>query len=169
MAEGVTFNQFRQEWLEDIQKGDPSTVVLGNRFAHKILNQWLDIGDDVDEPVYCDGAGDGGIDIAHLHRKEAADGGDGDTQAMGDTWYLVQSKYGSAFRGVKTLLEESQKVLDTLDGKRSKLSCLTTGLLERLTTFRNQASERDKIVLVFGTEDPLDEAQKRVLEDIKAM
>ena len=169
MTDTVTLDQFRAEWLKEVQSGNPSTVALGNRFAHKILNQWLDIGDDADEPVYCDGAGDGGIDIAYLHRKEAADGGDGDTQAMGDTWYLVQSKYGSAFKGVTTLLEESQKVLETLDGKRTKLSSLSAGLLERLTTFRNQASERDKMVLVFATEDPLDETQKRALDDVKAM
>jgi hypothetical protein len=46
---------------------------------------------------------------------------------------------------------------------------LAAALLERLTTFRQQASERDKIVLVFATEEPLNEHQKRALEDVKAM
>ena len=118
MADEVSFEQFRHEWMSDVQAGNPSTVMLGNRFAHKILTQWLDVDAETEDPVYCDGSGDGGIDIAYLHRKEAADGGgsDGDTQAMGDTWYLVQSKYGSAFKGVTTLIEESQKVVDSLDG-----------------------------------------------------
>jgi hypothetical protein len=171
MPEEVSFEQFRQEWLSDVQAGDPSTTQLGNRFSHKILTQWLDVDNDTEDPVYCDGAGDGGIDIAYLHRKEAADGGgaDGDTQAMGDTWYLVQSKYGSAFKGTTTLIEESQKVIDSLDGKRPKLSSLAAAVLERLTTFRQQASERDKIVLVFAAEDPLTEDQKRALDDVKAM
>jgi hypothetical protein len=157
--------------MTDVRAGNPSTTTLGNRFSHKLLTQWLDVDDQTEDPVYCDGAGDGGIDIAYLHRKDAADGGsgDGDTQAMGDTWYVVQSKYGTAFKGVTTLLEESQKVIDTLDCKRPKLSSLAGALLERLTTFRQQASERDKIVLVFATEEPLSEEQKRVLEDVKAM
>jgi hypothetical protein len=169
MCDRVSFDQFKDEWLTDVQSGNPSTVVLGNRFSHKIITQWLDVGDDGDEPVMCDGAGDGGIDIAYLHRKEAADGGDGDAQVMGDTWYLIQSKYGSAFRGVNTLIEESQKIFETLDSNRNKLSSLAAGLLERLKTFRHQASERDKLVLVFATIDPLTEEQKRMLDDVKAM
>lgn len=169
MSDTATFEQFREEWLQDVRKDNPSTTALGNRFSHKILTQWLDIGDDADDPVYCDGAGDGGIDIAYLLRKEAADGGDADTLAVGDTWYLVQSKYGKAFQGVPTLIEEGQKVLETLDGKRPKLSSLAAKLLERLTTFRNQASEKDKIVLVFATEEPLTDNQRGALEDVKAM
>jgi hypothetical protein len=170
MADEVTFEQFRDQWLEDVRKDDPSTTVVGNRLSHKILTQWLDVGADGDEPVYCDGAGDGGIDIAYLFRKEAADaGGDGEAQAMGDTWYLVQSKYGSAFKGAATLLQESQKVIDTLDGKRPKLSSLAASLLDRLTTFRQQASDRDKIVLVFATVEPLGTDEKRAMDDIKAM
>jgi len=169
MTETVTFEQFREEWLADIRSGNPSTVDLGNRFSHKILTQWLDISDDADEPIMCDGAGDGGIDIAYLHRNEAADGSEGDALVMGDTWYLVQSKYGSAFAGLNTLIEESQKVFETLDGKRGKLSSLATGLLERLKTFREQASERDKLVLVFATVEPLTELQRTALKDIKVM
>jgi hypothetical protein len=169
MSDTVSFEQFRDEWLADVCSGNPSTTQLGNRFSHKILTQWLDVGDDADEPIMCDGAGDGGIDIAYLHRKEAADGGDGDTLAMGDTWYLVQSKYGTAFRGVKTLIEESQKLFETLDGNRAKLNSLAAGLVERLRTFRHQAGERDKLVLVFATVDPLTEEQKRGMDDVKAM
>jgi hypothetical protein len=118
--------------------------------------------------VYCDGAGDGGIDIAYLHRGEGHDA-EGDGRAEGDTWNLVQSKYGSAFSGPNTLLEESQKVIDTLDGKRGKLSSLAQGLLDRLSNFRRQASDLDRIVLVFGTVDPLSEAEKRVLQDVRNM
>lgn len=167
MSDTITFEQFKDVWLSDVRAGSPSTTDLGHRFAQKILAQWLDVGEGTEDPVYCDGAGDGGIDIAYLHRKEAADA-DAE-QATGDTWYLVQSKYGSAFRGTKTLLEEGQKVIDSLDGKRTKLSSLAAGLLERLTTFRQSASERDRIVLVFAAEDPLTEEQKRALDDVKSM
>ncbi len=168
VTQQLSFETFRDEWLQDVREGEPSTTELGNRFGRKLLSQWLDIDDASDDMVFCDGAGDGGIDIAHLHRAEKQDG-DGETKAEGDTWYLLQSKYGSAFAGVGTLLEESQKVIDTLDGKRPKLSSVASGLLERLANFRQQASDMDRIVLVFGTVDPLSEDEKRVLTDVRNM
>lgn len=164
----ITFDQYREEWLEGVLAGGPSTTELGHRFANKILNHWLEISDDTDDLVYCDGAGDGGIDIAYLDRRDDSDA-DADQIAHGDTWYLVQSKYGSAFQGSNTLLIEGQKVIDTLDGKRSNLSSLAEGLLERVQQFRRQAGERDKIILAYATEEPLTEEQKRVLKDIRNM
>lgn len=134
MAVEVTFDEFKTEWLQSVRADNPTSVQLGNRFAQKIITQWLDVNPDTDDIVYCDGSGDGGIDAAYLYRKEAADN-DGDVQNVGDTWYLIQSKYGSAFRGTKTLIEEAQKVIDTLDGKRTKLSSLAEGILSRLVTF----------------------------------
>lgn len=167
-AEQIPFEQFRDEWLTDIREGDPSTTARGHRFARKLLCQWLDIEDSSDDLVYCDGAGDGGIDIAYLHRGEGQDA-EGEGRAEGHTWYLVQGKYGTAFTGPTTLLEESQKVIDTLDGKRTKLSSLAQALVERVSNFRRQASELDRIILVFGTVDPLSETETRVLNDVRAM
>ena len=119
--QSVTFEAFREQWLSDIQSGNPSTVELGRRFAHKLLIQWLDIESASDDLAYCDGSGDGGIDIAYLDRGERGDTEEGEEEsAVGHTWYIVQSKYGKAFRGTTTLLEESQKVIETLDGA---LSC----------------------------------------------
>ncbi len=163
----VTFEDYREEWLTDVRAGSPSTTELGHRFARKMLTQWRDINDASDDLIYCDGAGDGGIDITYLYRGEDGDG-DNNT-AEGDTWYLVQSKYGSAFQGSGTLLEEGRKVIDTLDGQRPRLSSLASGLLERLIQFGRQASERDKVVLVFATETPLTEEQRRTLADVRVM
>lgn len=42
----------------------------------------------------------------------------------GDTWYLIQSKYGKAFSGTDTLLSKCQKLIDMLDGQRANLSSL---------------------------------------------
>ncbi len=165
----ITFEAFREQWLIDIQKDSPSTIELGRRFAHKLLTQWLDIEGTTDDLVYCDGSGDGGIDIAYLDRGESDGSEAADQSVVGHTWYVVQSKYGKAFQGTTTLLEESQKVIDTLDGRRPKLSSLAQGLLERLTNFRRQASDRDKIRLVFATESPLNEDEKQVLKDVRAM
>jgi hypothetical protein len=121
MAEGdlVPFEQFRASWLESIQEGSPSTRDLGRRFALKLVTQWLDASETTSDVVFCDGTGDGGIDVAILDTgpDESAE----QTEVPGHTWYLVQSKYGSAFAGVDTLLREGQKVIDTLDGKRQHL------------------------------------------------
>ncbi|MNY71858.1 hypothetical protein D3C86_2102910 [compost metagenome] len=59
----------------------------------------------------------------------------------GDVWYLVQSKYGTAFQGPATLFEEGRKVIASIDGAAGRRSSLAAELLERLTTFRALASE----------------------------
>jgi hypothetical protein len=165
---GITFEAFREEWLADVRAGGPSTTELGHRFAAKLLTQWLDIDTSSEDLVYCDGAGDGGIDIAFLDRSDASDE-DIEGMVAGDTWYVVQSKYGKAFQGTNTLLEEGQKIIDSLDGNRQRLSSLAEGLLERLLNFRRQATDRDRLILVFATELPLTEEQHRALRDIRAM
>jgi AIPR protein len=159
------FETFLTAWRESIVDGSPTTTELGRRFAQKIVTQWLDVPETGLEIVYCDGANDGGIDLAILDTG-AEDDGDG---KPGHTWYLVQSKYGSAFAGTPTLLVETQKVIETLDGRRAKLNSLAEGLQERLNIFRSQAAPADRIVLVFATERPLDAAQKATLADIRTM
>jgi hypothetical protein len=165
MSKTVEFEAFHQEWLHDIIEGNPQTLELGRRFARKLVTQWLDVDESSDDIVYCDGSGDGGIDIAYLHRGDSVD----ESTEEGDTWYLVQSKYGKAFSGTGTLLAESQKIIDTLDGHRNRLSSLVEDLVERLTNFRQQASERDKMILVFATETALNDTEKRALNDILSM
>lgn len=164
----VSFDHFRQEWLADVLTGEPSTVEKGRRFARKLLTQWREIDEAADDLVYCDGSGDGGIDIAYLYRGQEGDA-DGEATVEGDRWYLAQSKFGSAFRGTPSLLEEGQKVIDTLSGQRRRLSSLAEGLLERLNTFMRQASEHDRIVLVFATEQALTDEEKRALQGVRAM
>ena len=178
MKDKTDYQQFVQEWVTDIEAGNPSTVKKGHCFACKLFTQWLDIDENDDDIIFCDGTADGGIDLAHLDRKGADDLADDDTDhsddqesGTGDTWYLVQSKYGSAFKGTSSLLEESQKLIDTLDGKRSKLNSLALGVKEKLDNFRSKAKEgKDRIILVFATSDPItDDAQKRAIGDIQAM
>jgi predicted butyrate kinase (DUF1464 family) len=125
------YQEFKNEWLAEVIDGDPSPVVLGNRFSTKIITHWLDFEDSSNEIIYCDGSGDGGIDIAYLQLGEDLEEGANE----GNTWYVVQSKYGKAFRGVSTLLEESNKIFETLTGNRNILSSLSSELVERLKTF----------------------------------
>ena len=167
MAETTTilFDDFKKDWLKEITNGNPSTVELGNRFSKKLVMQWLDFNEDTDDIVFCDGSGDGGIDIAYLQRGDISE----DNANDGDTWYLIQSKYGSAFAGKDTLLIEAQKVIETIDGKTKRLSSIANDLLERLQMFRASASSKDKLILVFATNESLSEDEKRILNDIKIL
>ena len=166
MDDLVSFENFRASWLESITASNPNTVQLGQRFANKLVSQWLDIDEESLEVTYCDGSGDGGIDIAVLERGGAKTA---DEEPDGDTWYLIQSKYGSAFSGDTTLLAEGKKLIETLDGQRTNLSSLAAGLLEKLTNFRAAATEQDQIRLVYATVDPLTEQQQRTLDYVRAM
>jgi hypothetical protein len=168
MPEDIPFEVYRESWLSDVRADNPSTVDLGHRFAQKLVTQWLDVDESADDLIYCDGAGDGGIDIAYLHRGDLAES-EAESASEGDNWFLVQSKYGKAFLGVNTLLEEGRKVIDTLTGQRPRLSSLSADLLEKLIHFRERASDKDRIVLVFATEEVLNEDEKRALEDVRIL
>jgi hypothetical protein len=157
------YDEFREEWLVDVKSGNPSTTELGHRFARKIVTQWLDISEDSDDITYCDGAGDGGIDLAYLHRE------DGEEEFEAHTWYLVQSKYGSSFQGAGTILLEGQKIIETLSGNRSNLSSLSEDVIARLKVFLKQASDRDRIILVFCTTDPIATDCQNALNDIRVV
>lgn len=164
----LTFEAFEAEWLIEILADNPNTLEKGRRFSRKLIGQWLDFDDKNESPddiVYCDGTGDGGIDIAYLLRGDDEE----ENSNEGNTWYLVQSKYGKAFQGTNTLLQEAQKLIDTLDGKRPNLSSLAAGVLQRLQTFRASASPKDKLILLFATQRPLNEDERRAVDDIRAM
>lgn len=180
MSERISFDDFREEWLEDVKADSPSTLTLGQRFAHKLFTQWRDISVPSDDLIYCDGTGDGGIDIAYLERGEASTDGDNETGDKsegeilvgGDTWYLVQGKYGAGFQGSTTLLQEGRKLIDTLSSGQNRLSEITGNLLKRIDQFLQKADsgERgDRLVYVFATELPLSTEQKRMLDDIRVL
>ena len=161
----VAYPDFRQAWLDEVTADDPPPTEKGRRFAAKIISQWLDEDDASLDITFCDGAGDGGIDVAILER----DTGQGDAGPSGDVWYLVQSKYGAAFAGEATLVTEALKVIDTLTEQRQQLSSISETVRERLTNFRKAASENDRIVLVFATVDPLTDSEKQRLQDVVAL
>ena len=173
-SSAVTFDQFREEWLREFTEEDLSSVEKGQRFGLKIATQWLDVNEDDEKNlIICDGSGDGGIDIAYLRQPDVdADEEDAqDSQSIndGDIWYLFQSKYGSSFRGQETILTDGRKVIATLTGKKDRLSESTRQLLERLHNFRQQASKRDRIVLVFATECAMSESDRQALEDLRVL
>ena len=163
----VSYEQFREAWLTEIEEGNPSPLDKGRRFAAKLMTQWLGVTTDDENFFVCDGSGDGGIDIAYLHQSDADLGQDDETSLEGDTWYLVQSKYGTAFIGSDTILEEGNKVITTLLGQNQHLAEDTRQLLQKLDLFRQQASDADRIVLVFVTTEPIAEQDRQALQNIK--
>ena len=169
MIESVSYEQFREAWLAEIEESGLSPLDKGRRFASKLVTQWLGVTTDDDDFVICDGAGDGGIDVAYLKRADTGVGNGDDNAVEGDTWYLFQSKYGTAFTGVNTIIEEGRKVIATLQGQNQNLSEDSRQLLQKLDLFRQQAqaSEADRITLVFATTDPISPDDRQALDDIK--
>jgi hypothetical protein len=165
----VTFEQFSEEWLREFTDSDLSPFAKGQQFAFKLVTQWLDVTEDDEDLVLCDGSGDGGIDIAYLRRSEISDNEQDVQSDEGDTWYLIQSKFGTAFQGQETIVSEGRKVIATLAGENDRLSEPVKQLIGRLNTFIERASERDKLVLVFATSKPMREDDRRALNDIRTL
>ena len=165
----ITYEEFCEEWLAEFRTGTLTSLEKGQRFAIKLVTQWLGVTGDDDDLVICDGTGDGGIDVAYLHRADIEDDVQGSQSVEGDTWYLVQSKYGTSFQGSETIVDEGRKVIATLAGQNTRLSETVSLLMERLATFRQQASDRDRIVLVFATEQPISELDRRSLNEIRLL
>ena len=165
--EEITFEQFCEEWLLEFTEADLPPFEKGQRFAFKLVTQWLNVTEDDEDLVLCDGTGDGGIDIAYLRRADIEEYGQDTESDEGDTWYLIQSKYGTAFQGQETIIGEGRKVIATLAGENGHLSEATQQLVRRLNTFIKQASERDRLILVFATTQPMREEERRALNDIR--
>lgn len=164
----VSYEQFREEWLTEIEEPGLSPLDKGRRFGAKLVTQWLGVTTDDEDFVICDGSGDGGIDMAYLQRADTDTGNRDDNSVEGDTWYLVQSKYGTAFAGSDTILAEGNKVIATLQGQNQNLADDTRQLLQKLDLFRQQASSADRIVLVFATTDPISHQDRQALATIKS-
>lgn len=159
----ISLEQFEAQWLEEVVSGAPSTTHLGHRFAEKILRDWHEIDAATAEFILCDGAGDGGIDAAVFVAEDPNEG------IEGDTWILVQSKYGTAFTGSETISSEAQKLFATLEGKREKLSSLSTELVTRLRNFLSNRGPKDHLEYVLATSKRLTPEEEEYLANIKTI
>jgi hypothetical protein len=166
MSELINFELFRSAWIQDISEDSPSTTELGRRFVHKLFTQWRDISPPSDDLVYCDGPGDGGIDLAYLERNYS----DND-EPGGDVWYLIQGKFGTAARGPRTIRDEGQKIVETLSTGENKLSYLADGVVNRISQFVKKADTDggDRLVFVFASENPLNDEERKALDDVRAI
>jgi len=159
----ISLEQFEAQWLEEVVSGSPSTTQLGHRFAEKMLRDWHEIDSATAEIILCDGAGDGGIDAAVFVAEDLLEG------IEGDTWILVQSKYGSSFSGSETISAEAQKLFATLEGKREKLSSISTELVGRLRNFLNNRGTKDRLEYVLATTKRLTPEEDEYLSNIKTL
>lgn len=157
------YETFCDEWLASIEEGTPTSVEKGRRFSRKLIDQWLDLPEDHDL-FDCDGPGDGGIDVAVLKRDET----DGDNMG-GDTWFLVQSKYGTSWVNEDTALQEGIKIIKTITGKRKKLSAPAREVVDRLGEFRRRKGENDRIIVILAKVDLPTEAEKGVIDRIRQL
>ena len=175
IKQGLAFEPFLEEWSSEFNQGEMSTIAKGRNFAYKLVTQWLDVSEGDPDLIVCDGSGDGGIDIAYLRRKnvdedvETVVEEDGSENDGGDTWYLIQSKFGTSFRGEGTITEEGMKVIRTLSGKNQRISEATANLIVTLQEFRQRSSPRDRIVLVFATERPMLESDREALHIVRSL
>ena len=168
-ANSITYAQFREEWVADIESEGLPPLAKGRLFGAKLISEWLDVTTEDDDFFICDGAGDGGIDIAYLQRADDDNRSEDSDAIEGDTWYIVQSKYGSSFSGPETIFAEGSKVVSTLQGNRQSLSDDTEQLLQKLDTFRKQSTDADRIALVFATTDPIPQQDRYALDNIKSL
>lgn len=174
-AQEVTYEQFCEEWLREFTEADLPPFEKGQRFAFKLVTQWLGVTEDDEDLVLCDGTGDGGIDVAYLRRSEVIDdSGDiankeDEQPEEGNTWYLIQSKYGTAFLGEKTIIDEGIKVIKTIAGENNRLSEQSRQLQGRLANFISQPSEGDRLVLVFATVQPMKEEDRQAIDKIRSL
>lgn len=164
----ITFAEFKADWLMQAAiTPELASSAKGRQFALKLFMDYYDIMEEQDEFLYhLDGAGDGGIDIAFLKKGEADE--DYEDQSpmdeISDTWYIVQSKYGSAYKGSKTLLEEADKIFNTLEGTNTNLSNYADSFLKHFNQSRQKNPNKDKVILVFATENEINES--KTLDDI---
>ena len=69
--------------------------------------------------------------------------------------------------GSDAVFTDGNKVITTLMGENHHLSEDSKTLLQKLDQFRLQASEADRIVLVFATTDPMGQQDREALERVK--
>ena len=162
----ITYEQFREEWTAEFNDPSLSQLDKGRRFAAKLITQHLGITTDDEDFYIADGSRDGGIDLAYLQRTDTDDGAQGD-DSEGHTWFIVQSKYGTAYAGSKTILDEGLKVIGTLTEDNPNLSEDAKQILLKIKQFQSQATDSDNLVFVIATVDPISQDDREMLDVIK--
>ena len=156
----IPFPEYKSAWLEGISD-EQSPTEKGRKFAHRIVIDWMETADISGDVYDCDGCKDGGIDLAILQKADDA-GEDGSS-----TWYIVQSKYGTAFQSVDTIVTEGLKVISTLTDETKSLNSMSDEVISKIRNFVKSENPNDRIVLVYAVEDNLTQNELSKIEDVK--
>lgn len=157
----ISYNEFEEEWLKDVLDGNPSSIQKGNRFTEKIIRDAWDFDNSTSEVIYCDGAGDGGIDAVIFSKADPSEGIDG------DCWTIIQSKFGTSYSGSRTVLEEGMKFISTLEGKRDNLSSISNDVILRIKNFLENKGPKDRLEYVLATCRNISKEENDFLNNIK--
>ena len=161
---------YKQVWF-DIVGLQPNETAKGKKFLEKFISDWLDPSEAMlADSVYCDGKNDGGIDFAILIKGEDCEESIDSEEPLGNTWHIIQSKYGESFRGADTLKNEAIKFITSVRGDNGKLSTNAKHLIHKLQSFIVNADPgRDKLILTFALVSDLTEDQSRELDKIRGL
>lgn len=158
----ISLEHFKEEWMKDILQDNPGSLEKGRRFTLKLFSQWLELGEDA-EIYQCDGAYDGGIDLAYYESSNNEDDNNG------TTWYFVQSKYGTSFQGNETIISETNKLIETMCGFNKTISPVAQNVVEQFSNFLSTMTEKDRIEIVFVTSFCLNDVEKRAISDVESI
>lgn len=153
----MDYTTFKDWWLElqaSIQPSD-TNILKSRKFSRTLLLDYLGLDSDYYALHQLDAAWDGGIDLACFIEGEEYES-DPDSNE-GDTWFIVQSKYGLSHNFVTALKGDTQKMIDTFfyDGRVSDLAKDVVSKVRNFLDEKNIDIEKDKLVFLFLTEDEL--------------
>jgi hypothetical protein len=148
----ITYSEWKQSFLAEIET-QPHSVAKGDLFVQKILQIRYDLSEDeaIDATEYA-GAGDRGVDALYIYPSED----DGIPHAI-----VVQGKYGTAGADMN-VYQEVHKFLHSL-----KLASIGNTINPSIDKIVGVLNNQGLIQYVIATTEPLTQAQKEDLENVK--
>jgi len=162
MSKTLTFENFRDEWLKEINQGSPARKELNARFIRKLVSQWRDLGETTDDVFFENDGEDSGIDLIYFEKNEI-------DENSGDTLYLFQSKFGARSLNTETIFKEGQKVISEIEvfintGVTRLFSKKLQVILEGL-----KPSQSNHITFVIATANPLTKTEIKGIDDLRSI
>jgi hypothetical protein len=163
MQDKISFEKFRDQWLQDIRSSTALPIGQERRFAEKLFAQWRNLSGPSDDLILVE-PHDVGIDLAYFERGESS----GDAIA-GDTWYVVSAKCDTTING-EAVLGDGLRLIDMLTSQHESSTFSEYNLIARLHQFLAEAHANDRVdrlVFVVATELPADSHLKKNIERLR--
>lgn len=161
MSKALTFENFRDEWLKEINMGSPTRKESSARFIRKLVSQWRDLGETTDDILFESDSEDSGIDLIYFEKNES-------DENSGDTLYLFQNKFGSRSTSPEVIFKEGQKVVSEIE---VAISTGATTLSKKLQTIIEEvnSSQFSHTILVIATSNPLTKTEIKSIDDLRSV